>query len=156
MEKQWPDVGGEDLYYGGNAYENRSGLGQQWPAAAEMGAVAHFEVPAVKATKSDGLQVMHTAVLYAPGTLVDQSTVIASRMAQPTLALHATDAAQGAIADGDLVELTVNGTAVQLTAQVDGSAPAGLALASGVAWWPGTAVANVKKVDSWERVVDRT
>jgi NADH-quinone oxidoreductase subunit G len=154
VEKQWPDVGGEDLYYGGNAYENRSGLGQQWAATAEKGAVAHFDAPVLKNARQDGLSVMWTAVLYAPGVLVDHSPVIAPRKAAPSLALHADDAAQLSIADGDLVEVMVDGTAVQLTAHVNGSAPAGLALVSGVNWWPGTAVADIKKVDSWELAVD--
>ena len=36
VEEQWPDVGGDDVYYGGTAYENRSGLGKQWlPSASE-------------------------------------------------------------------------------------------------------------------------
>ena len=29
VTQQWPDVGGEDLYYGGTAYQNRHGLGVQ-------------------------------------------------------------------------------------------------------------------------------
>lgn len=148
VEKQWPDVGGEDLYYGGNAYENRSGLGQQWAATAENGAVAHFELPPVKATAVSGLHIIHIPALYAPGTLVDHSAVIAPRVQPPTLALHAADAAELALADGELVEVTVGETAVQATTHVNGSAPAGLALLSGVNWWPGTAVGEIKKVDS--------
>jgi len=145
VAKQWPDVGGEDLYYGGNAYENRWGLGQQWPSAAEKGSVAHFEVPAVKSASRDGLQVMHTAVLYEPGTLVDHSAVIQSRVAEPAIALHPTDAAHLDVADGETVEVVVNGTAVPVTARVNESASPGLALVSGVPWWPGTTGAEIKK-----------
>ena len=145
VEKQWPDVGGEDLYYGGNAYENRWGLGQQWPAAAENGAVAHFEVPAVKAAQVDGLQMLHTAVLYEPGTLVDQSAVIDSRKARPTVILQAEDAARLSIADGEPVAVTVNGTAVSATVSISDHTPAGLALVAGVPWWPGTTAAEIRK-----------
>lgn len=148
VEKQWPDVGGEDLYYGGNAYENRSGLGQQWAAAAERGTVTHFEPPLAKAKAVAGLHIMHVPTLYASGTLLDHSAVIAPRVQPPTLALHAADAAELSLADGELVEVTVGETAVQATTHVNGSAPAGLALLSGVNWWPGTAVGEIKKVNS--------
>ena len=37
VEKQFPDVGGMDLYYGGNAFENTTGLGVQYPSAADRG-----------------------------------------------------------------------------------------------------------------------
>ncbi len=154
VEKQWPDVGGEDLYYGGNAYENRSGLGQQWPVTAEKSAVAHFDVPTVKTGRKDELQMMWTAVLYAPGTLVDCSDVVAPRKAQPVAALHGTDAARLAVVDGDRVEVMVNGTAVQVTVRVDDSAPVGLMLVSGVPWWPGTAVADLKKIAAAELAVN--
>ncbi len=145
VEKQWPDVGGEDLYYGGNAYENRSGLGQQWQAAAENGDVEHFDVPAISEAKTDGLEVIHKTVLYNPGTLINRSEILADRMAKPTLWLHADDAAQLEITDGDAVSVTVNGTAVVAKTHVNGTAQAGLGLLSGVKKWSGTAVAEIEK-----------
>ncbi len=55
VEKQWPDVGGDDLYYGGNAYENRAGLGRQWPLIS--GGAELFDVPdTVPLTQSDGVR----------------------------------------------------------------------------------------------------
>jgi NADH-quinone oxidoreductase subunit G len=143
VEKQWPAVGGDDLYYGGNAVENRSGLGQQWQAAAEKGDVAHFDVPAVAETKTDALQIIYKPALYTPGTLLDHTEMLNGRKAQPTLALHADDAAALAVADGDRVEVMVDGTAVQSRVHVNGSAPAGLGLLSGVKRWSETAVVTV-------------
>ena len=145
VEKQWPDVGGEDLYYGGNAYENRSGLGQQWQAAAEKGGVAHFDVPAISEADADGLQIIHMAALYAPGILMDHTAMLAGRKAAPTLSLHADDAAGLAVADGDVLSVMVGETAVSAQAHVNGNALAGLGLLSGVKKWSGTAVVEIEK-----------
>ena len=145
VEKQWPDVGGEDLYYGGNAYENRSGLGQQWQSAAEKGDVAHFDVPAISEAKTDGLEIIHMAALYTPGTLVNRSEMLDDRKAEPTLSLHADDAAGLAVSNGDAVSVMVGGTAVSATAHVNGNTQPGLGLLSGVKKWSGTAVATIEK-----------
>ena len=150
VEKQWPDVGGDDLYYGGNAYENRSGLGQQWQVAAEKGDVEHFDVAhldavAISEAKADGLEIIHKTALYTPGMLVNQSEILADRLEKPTLWLHTDDAAQLEIADGDAVTVTVGETAVAANAKINGTAPAGLGLLSGVSKWSGTAVAEIEK-----------
>lgn len=145
VEKQWPDVGGEDLYYGGNAYENKAGLGQQWPATAESASVGRFDVPLVNESSPKGLMVIHTAALYTPGTLVKQSPVLSQRTAHPTASLHAQDANQLHIADGDMVTVKMNGTAVSAKAHVNGNTSAGLVLLSGVERKPGTAVAEISK-----------
>ncbi|MEM7112550.1 MAG: NADH-quinone oxidoreductase subunit NuoG [Chloroflexota bacterium] len=149
-EKQWPDVGGEDLYYGGNAYENRSGLGQQWASAAESGSVSLYDVPEMGGDADDGLHVVRTAALYTPGTLNSHSAhLLGNRMAQPTLALSMVDAAEAGVVDGDAIELTANGMTVQATAHVNGS-PQGVALLSGVPYQAGTAVVEIRKIE--ERV----
>lgn len=146
-EKQWPDVGGEDLYYGGNAYENRSGLGQQWAAAAESGSVGMFEVAETAVKSSPGLKLVRTAALYTPGTLISHSlSVLGPRMAQPTLSLSAADAGQAGVAGGDMVVVTANGMAMTATTQV-GDTPQGVALISGVAYQPGTAVVQIRKLE---------
>lgn len=136
VEKQWPDVGGADLYYGGTAYENKSGLGQVWPVAAESDPVALFELPDIVEKAIDGLPVITAATLYAPGTLIGHSDVIRPRMAQPTLMLHTADAGRLAIADGQPVSVNLNGTSLALTAQVNGDVPEGLAIVSGVSYRP--------------------
>ena len=69
--KQWPDVGGEDLYYGGNAYENKQGLGQQWAAAAEAGVVERYDVPASARETAVGLKIMRTARTLCPGYIIE-------------------------------------------------------------------------------------
>ena len=126
VEEQWPIVGGDDLYYGGTSYKNEAGLGQQWQAEAETGEVAQFDVPDVAAGAKDGLQLVRTAALYTGGTLLNQSDVLAPRMAQPTLSLHVDDAQTLNVADGDKVNITVADMSVAAQVHVNGNAPAGL------------------------------
>ncbi len=140
VEKQWPDVGGDDLYYGGMSYENQSGLGQQWTAVSESNPVEQFSVPNIENNSSDGLKLVRTAALYTPGTLINYSEVLADRMAQPTLFLNAADASAQQIADGDKVAVTANGTTTEATVSVNDVAPSGLALLRGVPFVGETAV----------------
>lgn len=135
VEKQWPDVGGADMYYGGTAYDNRSGLGQQWSVTAESEAVAQFDVPdtfhmsEAGTAATDGLTLLPIAALYTAGTLVKQSAhLLKGRIAQPTLFLHPTDAAALNIVDGDTI--TVQSLSAQ--ARVNDHAPQGVALLRGV------------------------
>ena len=142
--KQWPDVGGEDSYYGGAAYENGSGLGQQWQ---ETGAKEAFELPEIGSKQTDGLQIVRVAALYTPGTLLNQSDVLAPRLAQPTLHLHYADADSLGVADGHVVEVDVNGRSHPVTISIDKNSPHGIALLSGVQFVAGTAVANIRKTN---------
>ncbi len=67
IEDQFPDVGGDDLYFGGTSYSNRGGLGVQWAADAEK-STAHLSVRPVTvsepAKKGEHLVVVPTQVLY--------------------------------------------------------------------------------------------
>ncbi len=146
VEEQWPIIGGDDLYFGGTSYKNEAGLGQQWAAEAESGDVAQFDVPNVAAGRVDGLVLVRTAKLYTPGTLLNQSAVLAPRMAQPTLSLHVDDASALNVTDGNQVEVTVGGTTVSAHVHVNGNAPAGVALLSGVPYRAGVAKFEVSKI----------
>ncbi len=143
VAKQWPDVGGEDLYYGGTAYENRSGLGQQWPITPPK---EPFVVPDVETAVPDGLLLMRIAALYTPGTLNRHSKLLAARLAQPTLLLHPQDAYARALQDGEQVEVAINDGTVLATLRLTEDAPAGVALIRGIPYQPGTAVARITRV----------
>lgn len=138
VEEQWPIIGRADLYYGGTSYENKSGLGQQWAVAAELGAVDHFDTPETMVTAVDGLCVLRTAALYTPGTLIQRSDVVADRLAQPTLTLHEADAAQLGVTDEMMASITVAGRDLAVMVQVNGRTPQGVALLRGVPYIPGT------------------
>jgi len=131
-EAQWPVVGGEDLYYGGNAYENESGLGQQWPVTAESGLVDRFELPDIRDQQPDGLVIVPTAALYAAGTLIAHSHVLASRLAAKSLSLNWEDAQSLEVKDGDMLSLKINGSNAGVQIVVDNQTPLAVALLSGM------------------------
>jgi NADH-quinone oxidoreductase subunit G len=130
-QEQWPIVGGDDLYYGGTSYKNESGLGRQWPAAAESAEIEQFEVPEIDQSRPEGLLLVSAPALYTAGTLLSKSDLMASRVAQPAVYLNAQDAEALAIVDGEAVSITVNGASVTVQAFVNGQAPAGVALLRG-------------------------
>ncbi len=143
VEKQWPDVGGEDLYYGGNAYENRSGLGQQWEITPPA---EPFAVPDVAVDTPEEMVLVRAAALYTPGTLNRYSKVLAPRLAQRTLLVHPADAASLNLVDGELAAVSLNSGQVEATVRVNEDAPEGVALIRGVPYQPGTAVARITKL----------
>lgn len=129
VEKQWPDVGGADLYYGGTAYENAAGLGAQVPTAADRGevfTVNHISDAGKPAT--DGLVAVPTTLLYDRGTTFVRSHLMLPRTAKPCVELSSADAARLGIADGETVVLSMEGRETKVTARVDSIAPEGVAL----------------------------
>ncbi|MBI4314474.1 MAG: molybdopterin-dependent oxidoreductase, partial [Chloroflexi bacterium] len=129
VEKQFPDVGGTDLYYGGTAYQNNAGLGVQYPSAADRGEpVAVAEVASV-AHRVGGLVAAPITVLYDRGTTFIRSYVMHPRIPRPYIVINPADAAALGIADGETIVLSVNGKELSAAARVDGHAPAGALLA---------------------------
>lgn len=144
VEKQWPDVGGEDLYYGGNAYTNKTGLGEQWAVLAEEKELSAFELPEVAATAVDGLAGVRVAAQYTPGTLISKSKVLAPRLAQPTVLLNPTDA--GDLVDGEMVLVSFAGRELETAVKVTNSAPTGLALLRGIPFVAGVTAVKITKM----------
>lgn len=140
VEEQWPIIGRDDMYYGGTAYDNYAGLGRQWAAGAETSAGDAYELgaepqpaAAVERKPAGNLApVLPVPALLMPGTLVDQSAVIAQRVARPTVLLDESDASSLGVRDGDWLTVQVDGLEVAAIAEVGAGAPAGLALLRGV------------------------
>jgi NADH-quinone oxidoreductase subunit G len=132
VEPQWPIVGGPDLYFGGTAYDNKQGLGQQWAAAAESGAPASFELPieAPLGIASGGFRIMRIPALYTPGTLINHTDLLERRMARPTLYLNPLDAVN--FAGGEPLSVQVGGEIYDVEAAVSETVPTGLGLLGGI------------------------
>jgi NADH-quinone oxidoreductase subunit G len=134
VEQQFPDVGGADLYYGGNAFENTTGLGVQYPSAADQGEPVVIGVtnPSHVANPSHAvtgdLVAVPTTLLYDRGTTFIRSDVMRPRIPKSYIEINSADAARLGIADGETVVLSVNGNDMQATARVDGRAPEGAVL----------------------------
>jgi NADH-quinone oxidoreductase subunit G len=131
-EAQWPAVGRDDLYYGGTVYQNDTGVGQQWSAAAETGKVPAFTVPSVTPRSTDGLAFVQSRALYRPGALLAKSEVLAERVAAPEVWLHPSAATALAVTDGESVALRVDGRVHIAQARVNEDALPGVAVTRGI------------------------
>jgi NADH-quinone oxidoreductase subunit G len=128
-EPQWPDVGDEDLYFGGNAFKNHQGTGVQLASAAERGEAVDiaWKAPLEHKPKS-GLLLVPVAALYDHGTTVVPSEVLHARLAPTQLHIHPEDAAQIGVADGSQVELRMNGRVEEMRACIDDDVVEGVIL----------------------------
>lgn len=128
VERQFPDVGGNDLYYGGTAYQNKGGLGVQLPTSADKGeSVSAFtiESPALPKAGKGQVYVIPSTVLYNRQTTFLPSLMMHPRVLAPYVEVNAKDAEKMGIAQGDVVEIKTDGVAVRVKAHVNGGAPQG-------------------------------
>ncbi|HYO87727.1 MAG TPA: NADH-quinone oxidoreductase subunit NuoG [Candidatus Limnocylindrales bacterium] len=132
VERQFPEVGGSDLYYGGTAYRNRGGLGVQMPTAADQGeGVTSGEVHLPKVTHRRGdLWVVPTTRLYNRERDFQPSVleVMQVRVPEAYVEINAADAENLAVHDGDFVQVTVGEETIRARAHVNGAAPKGTVL----------------------------
>lgn len=129
VERQFPDVGGRDQYYGGTAYQNKGGLGVQWSVEAEN-ADAQLTETKVKAEKAKhkGLLVVPTTLLFDQGTLFRHSELMHHRIPQPHVLISEEDAAKEGIMAGMLLKVTILGVVHEVQAVVSNQVPAGAIL----------------------------
>ncbi len=131
-EAQFPDVGGANLYYGGTAYENKGGLGVQWPVEAEQGKVSAVEaspVPKARKLKKDELLIVPIAALYdrRPAFRASEQ-LMHEHIPQPYVVLNTEDANKLGIAQGDIVTVAYGAQGAEVSAWLDPTAPVGVAL----------------------------
>ncbi|NDJ60934.1 MAG: NADH-quinone oxidoreductase subunit NuoG [Chloroflexi bacterium] len=130
VERQFPDVGGEDLYYGGTAYKNTGGLGVQL-GTSETAAPAEVSVPDGPIIRADEIAVVPTTRLYNRERTFAPSAndVLRPRVPEAYAELNSADANARGIADGDTIDITVGANpAVRVRARVNGTAPQGVIL----------------------------
>ncbi|MCC6617031.1 MAG: NADH-quinone oxidoreductase subunit NuoG [Anaerolineae bacterium] len=127
VEKQFPDVGGHDLYYGGTAYKNFGGLGVQIASAAEQGKVSEGKVTSPKAAKAKILALPVTRLYNRERVLrASEADVLGPRIAQPFVEINSADAKKLGIKTGDTVDVKMGSApALRARAHVDGIAPVG-------------------------------
>jgi NADH-quinone oxidoreductase subunit G len=131
VEPQFPDVGGSDLYYGGTAYENKGGLGVQWPVEAEQGAVTldgKGKQAARKVHKGELLIVPIVELYDRKPTFRASEHLMREHIPAPYVVLNAGDAQKMGIAEGDIVSVAYGAQAAEVKVRVDPAAPAGAAL----------------------------
>lgn len=131
VERQFPDVGGNDLYYGGTAYRNTGGLGVQIATAADNGAkfkLAKVSLPDAPKAKEGQFLIIPATRLYNRESTFRPSTLVHPRVMAPYVELNSADAAKLGIANGDVVQVKLADAAVRVRAYVNGSAQPGSAV----------------------------
>lgn len=130
-EKQLPDIGGQDLYYGGTAYDNEGGLGVQYASTAESGSVSAAELPTpTPITRADGqFLIVPVKELYnREAEFVASEPLMGGHIAAPFAILNTNDANRLGIVHGDSITVDFGVGSVTVEARVDGAAPANVIL----------------------------
>ena len=119
VERQFPDVGGRDLYYGGTAYNNQGGLGIQIPSQADSGQPLNK----AKITLPNPIQIGENEVLVIPTTRLYNrqrnfrpTVLMEGRVLEAHAVIHTADAQARGIQQGDWVELRAGDAVVQAQA----------------------------------------
>jgi NADH-quinone oxidoreductase subunit G len=129
--KQFPDVGGEDLYYGGTAFQNTGGLGIQWPSMAETGgevsaraAKSGSAIPA----KASEFVVVPIRVVYDAEPAFARSEVMIEHIPVPYVGINPADAKRLKLQNGAAVSVTLGkGWTVSGAVYLDEGVPKGVA-----------------------------
>lgn len=128
IEKQYPDIGGADLYYGGTAYANKGGLGVVIPTAADRGdavTVGAVELPDVPKPAKGEFLVIPSTRLYNREAAFQPSLLMHPRVLSPFAEINASDASRLGISNGDVVQISAGGANVRVRAHVNGGTSEG-------------------------------
>ena len=134
VTRQFPEVGGEDLYFGGTSYKNTGGLGVQLSTAADRGesiGAGALNPASLPVGANGALTAIPVTVLYNREQTFRPSEVelMAPRVPQSFVEINSSDAARLGIRNGDTVRVTVgDAPALVAKAHVDGVAPQGVVL----------------------------
>jgi NADH-quinone oxidoreductase subunit G len=129
--KQFPDVGGDDLYYGGTSYNNEHGVGIQWAVTSEQGeAPASVAVQSGDALSAEGdrLVIVPVTSLYDREHLFTYTDILDERIPEPYAALNPATAEALGVGAGDALNVAFNGHDVTVHARIEPGVPEGLAV----------------------------
>ncbi|MEO1165762.1 MAG: molybdopterin-dependent oxidoreductase, partial [Chloroflexota bacterium] len=123
-ERQFPDVGGEDKYYGGTAYQNNGGVGMQI-ALSDGASTSDVKAPKALHGSGDEMVIVPLTRLYNRETKFAETLLVHPRVAAPFALLNASDADKIGIADGDSVEISFGANSMVVRASVSDDVSAG-------------------------------
>ncbi|MHB8627655.1 MAG: NADH-quinone oxidoreductase subunit NuoG [Aggregatilineales bacterium] len=131
-EKQFPDVGGRDLYYGGTAYINHGGLGIQWATESESSTTVTAQpvnAPTPVSVPDGSFLVVPVRELYDREPEFNASRhLMKTHIDAPYAVFNAADADRLGLAHGDTVAITLAGHTVEVTARINTAIPVGVVL----------------------------
>jgi NADH-quinone oxidoreductase subunit G len=131
VKPQWPVVHRGDLYYGGTSYENRNGLGAHLTVAAARGetvSIPRVQREVAPHPKDKELLAVPITKLYDRGTTVMASGLLHERIGEARVALHPQTAKRLGVEDGQIVNVSFNGTSGNAIVRLDESISDGVAL----------------------------
>ena len=123
---QWPEVGGEDLYFGGTAYANYQGLGVKLSPRAGGRTLKWKPPPRAKSGKD--LLIVPVTKLYDRGTTVQASQILRARLAPVRMAINPSEIERLGLNGSGVAEVSWNGQVHELEFGSDASVPPGSAL----------------------------
>jgi NADH-quinone oxidoreductase subunit G len=128
-EPQWPPVGYDSLYFAGTAYQSDGGLGLRWKATAEFkDAKLAFDWIDLPTLGDSDLTAVPVRWLYRAGTLLDRSKLLKQRRLGAVAQFNPQDAERLGFEHGRLMNVSLGGQTVQLTAQINHRVPEGVVL----------------------------
>lgn len=122
--RQFPDVGGTDKYYGGNAYQNKGGVGLQIALSGDAKKVK-VKVPTAPAASGKEVLIVPTTRLYNRDAKFAATVLVQGRVASPFAMIHPDDAKSLSVADGDSVEISFGEKTVVVRAELTNDVSAG-------------------------------
>lgn len=128
VARQFPDVGGENLYYGGTAYQNKGGLGMTIPATSEQTPPEKYAVdlPDLPKAGKDGLLVAPITRLYTVDSICRPSRLLHNRVAKPFAILAPDTAKKLNVVAGDMIDITADGATTRAQVVIDETAAKGV------------------------------
>jgi len=129
VKRQWPVVGGRDLYYGGTAYCNHQGTGVHLRSALERGEAFEIRLIRPPETPTDsGLLLIPVVHLYEPEATLARTEILGGHFADPVLLLAPETANRLGLRQGQVLEVSANGRTARLSLRVDEGVPAEVGL----------------------------
>ena len=122
VEKQWPDVGGRDLYYGGTTYENRQGLGAHLSTGEtreDTESVPQVQKESSSPPKEKELLAVPITKLYDRGTTLLISKLLHERIGEARVTLHPEAAKRLGVEEGQAVNVSFDGVSGVAVVKLD-------------------------------------
>ncbi|HEY3313012.1 MAG TPA: molybdopterin-dependent oxidoreductase [Anaerolineales bacterium] len=127
VTEQWPDVGSNDLYYGGTSYKNNQGLGVHLALVGTVVQPANFATAGLR-PKENMLMAVPVTRLYDQGITVTPARLLKSHIGEPGVVVNPATAEKLGLVSGGQATLRLNGLEMAAVVHLDESISASVAL----------------------------
>lgn len=122
VREQSPDVGGEDIYYGGTSCRNEEGLGVQLPQLKSDTLSGPF-TPAKHSFSGEGFMLVPVDRLFDRGITLRPSRLLEKRAAGPEAYMNPDDLKALELTDGAGVTMKLTASSVEIPVRADPDVP---------------------------------